>query len=157
MLAIAASSPPLPPPPRKPARPPAPAAPGRATDSARAHRRPGPRPAPAGTAVVGPGETAPGPAVAPPGVPVPMAAPGMPVLEPDVQVVRFQGPPGLMVEVLAPTPSPVPSGDGGGIITVGLKRGVGYRLKLGGIRRTARQGALPRHRNRRPPPSARKR
>ncbi len=55
------------------------------------------------------------------------------LLEPDVQVVRFQGPPGLTVEVLAPTPSPVPAGDGGGIITVGLKRGVGYRLKIGGI------------------------
>ncbi len=45
-------------------------------------------------------------------------------------MVRFQGPPGLIVEVLAPTPSPVPAGDGGGIITVGLKRGVGYRLRI---------------------------
>ena len=52
------------------------------------------------------------------------------VLEPDVQVVRFQGPPGLTVEVLAPAPIPVPVGDGGGIITVGLKRGVGYRLRV---------------------------
>jgi uncharacterized repeat protein (TIGR01451 family) len=57
-------------------------------------------------------------------------APESPLIEPDVQVVRFQGPPGLIVEVLAPAPSPVPVGDGGGIITVGLKRGVGYRLRI---------------------------
>ncbi len=50
-----------------------------------------------------------------------------------MQVVRFQGPPGLTVEVLSPAPEPVPTGDGGGIITVGLKRGVGYRLKVSGI------------------------
>jgi len=58
---------------------------------------------------------------------------GAAALEPDVQVVRFQGPPGLVVEVLAPTPVPVPPGDGGGIITVGLKRGVGYRLRIANI------------------------
>jgi uncharacterized repeat protein (TIGR01451 family) len=55
------------------------------------------------------------------------------VLEPDVQVVRFQGPEGLVVEVLAPAPVPVPQGDGAGILTVGLKRGVGYRLRIAGI------------------------
>jgi len=38
-----------------------------------------------------------------------------------------------MVEVLAPAPVAVPIGDGGGIITVGLRRGVGYRLRLTGI------------------------
>ena len=75
-----------------------------------------------GAAVVGPG--------APPDSPAP---PGLPTLEPDVQVVRFQGPPGLTVEVLAPAPIPVPVGDGGGLITVGLKRGVGYRLLVRGI------------------------
>ena len=32
-----------------------------------------------------------------------------------------------------PRRSPVPIGDGGGIITVGLKRGVGYRLRVTGI------------------------
>ena len=42
----------------------------------------------------------------------PMRARLRPVLEPDVQVVRFQGPPGLTVEVLAPGPIPVPVGDG---------------------------------------------
>jgi uncharacterized repeat protein (TIGR01451 family) len=58
---------------------------------------------------------------------------GAPLLEPDVQVVRFQGPPGLVVQVLAPAPLPVPIGDGGGILTVGLKRGVGYRLRITNI------------------------
>ena len=43
-------------------------------------------PAAPGTAVVGPGEAASAPGAAPPGAPL---------LEPDVQVVRFQGPPGL--------------------------------------------------------------
>jgi uncharacterized repeat protein (TIGR01451 family) len=75
-----------------------------------------------GTAVLGPG-----------GPPASAVPPGTPVLEPDVQVVRFQGPPGLNVEVLAPAPIPVSVGDGGGIITVGLKRGVGYRLRVSGI------------------------
>jgi uncharacterized repeat protein (TIGR01451 family) len=75
-----------------------------------------------GAAVVGPG--------APPDSPAPTS---IPILEPDVQVVRFQGPPGLTVQVLAPAPIPVPVGDGGGIITVGLKRGVGYRLLVRGI------------------------
>ncbi len=94
--------------------------------------------APPGTVVVGPGEVA-------------TAPPGAPLLEPDVQVVRFQGPPGLQVEVLAPTPSPVPAGDGGGIITAGLKRGIGYRLKITGIPERPGRRALSRHRDRRPP------
>ena len=54
-------------------------------------------------------------------------------LDPRTQVVRFQGPSGLGVEVLAPAPKPVPVGDGGGIATVGLDRGVGYRLRLTNI------------------------
>ena len=56
-----------------------------------------------------------------------------PALDPNVQVVRFHGPTGLTVEVLAPQPSPAPIGDGSGIATVGLKRGVGYRLRLSNI------------------------
>ncbi len=52
---------------------------------------------------------------------------------PDVQVVRFQGPAGVTVEVLGPTPTPVPQGDGGGLLTVGLKRGVGYRLRMANL------------------------
>lgn len=62
-----------------------------------------------------------------------------PALAPNVQVVRFQGPRGLTVEVLAPSSAPVSAGDGGGITTVGLERGVGYRLRLSNI--TERPGA----------------
>jgi uncharacterized repeat protein (TIGR01451 family) len=75
-----------------------------------------------GASVVGSGEASLG-----------IAPAGTPLLEPDVQVVRFQGPPGLTVEVLAPEPVAVPQGDGGGIITVGLRRGVGYRLRVANI------------------------
>jgi len=79
-------------------------------------------------------EQAPAPAVIAPGAaPAGEAAPGMPLLPPEIQVVRFQGPPGLSVEVLAPTPTPVSIGDGQGIITVGLVRGMGYRLRVGNI------------------------
>ncbi|QEH32782.1 hypothetical protein OJF2_12630 [Aquisphaera giovannonii] len=110
-----------------------------------------------------PPQTAPAPPEATPGVPLtpgpapaasPAAAPpgtavitpeghapeaGGPVLSPSTQVVRFDGPPGLGVEVLAPSPMPVPPGDGAGIATVGLERGVGYRLRLTNI--TERPGA----------------
>jgi len=76
----------------------------------------------------------PGAAVVGPEAAVSAAPPsGAAALEPDVQVVRFQGPPGLVVDVLAPTPTPAPVGDGGGIVTVGLKRGVGYRLRIANI------------------------
>jgi len=56
-----------------------------------------------------------------------------PALDPNIQVIRFQGPEGLGVEVLAPQPFPVSAGDGRGILTVGLQRGVGYRLRLSEI------------------------
>lgn len=62
-----------------------------------------------------------------------------PSLDPRTQIVRFQGPSGLGVEVLAPAPAPVSIGDGGGIVTLGLQRGVGYRLRLTNI--TERPGA----------------
>ena len=54
--------------------------------------------------IVLPAELSPGTAVvAPDAVAVGVAPPGIAVLtNPDVQVVRFQGPPGLVVEVLAP-------------------------------------------------------
>jgi uncharacterized repeat protein (TIGR01451 family) len=58
------------------------------------------------------------------------AGPGLPR---DLLVVRFQGPPGLIVEVLGPEPEAVPTGDGGGILTVGMRLGVGYRLRVSGI------------------------
>jgi uncharacterized repeat protein (TIGR01451 family) len=80
-----------------------------------------------GVAVVGPATVEGGAAG-----PVP-AGPGIPILPPEIQVVRFQGPEGVAVEVLGPTPSPVPPGDGGGILTVGLQRGVGYRLRISNL------------------------
>src|SRR5947209_7381711 len=89
--------------------------------------------APPGTAVVGPPAAAAGPAVASPIADPNAGGPNPVVLPPDVQVVRFQGPEGISVEVLGPNPTPVPQGDGRGILTVGLKRGVGYRLRVSGI------------------------
>jgi uncharacterized repeat protein (TIGR01451 family) len=73
--------------------------------------------------------SAPGAVVAPEGHGLPVGA----VLDPSTQVVRFQGPAGLSVEVLAPQPLPASVGDGGGILTAGLQRGVGYRLRLANI------------------------
>lgn len=70
------------------------------------------------------------PAITPEGHGVAVAGPA---LDPNTQVVRFQGPEGLGVEVLAPRPEPVSVGDGGGILTTGLQRGVGYRLRLDNI------------------------
>ncbi len=86
--------------------------------------------------MVAPGSMiAPGTAVIGPGVPIAdgTVAPPVAGLSPETQIVRFQGPPGLSVEVLAPEPTPVPIGDGGGILTVGLQRGVGYRLRIANI------------------------
>ena len=68
-----------------------------------------------------------------PGVAGPATAPGVPVLSDDVQVVRFQGPVGVKVEVLAPAPEPVPPGDSQGLATVGLRVGVGYSLRVSNI------------------------
>jgi uncharacterized repeat protein (TIGR01451 family) len=56
-----------------------------------------------------------------------------PVLPGNVQVVRFQGPEGVRVEVLGPNPEPVPVGDGHGLATVGLKVGVAYRLRISNL------------------------
>ena len=67
------------------------------------------------------------------------AAPVAPALPTNVQVVRFQGPEGVVVEVLGPNPEPVPVGDGKGLLTVGLKVGTSYRLKVSHL--TNRPGA----------------
>lgn len=56
-----------------------------------------------------------------------------PLLPSDIQIVRFQGPPGVIVEVLGPAPEPVPIGDGHGLATFGLRVGVGYQLKLSNL------------------------
>jgi len=74
-----------------------------------------------------PPEAAPGTAVV--GGPE-VTAPAGPVLPPEIQVVRFQGPAGVKVEVLGPNPEPVPVGDGHGLLTVGMKVGTAYRLRL---------------------------
>jgi uncharacterized repeat protein (TIGR01451 family) len=58
------------------------------------------------------------------------AAPGAFVLAPDVQVVRFSGPAGVVVEVLGPQPEPVPVGDGHGLATFGLRVGTAYQLRV---------------------------
>ena len=59
---------------------------------------------------------------------------GTPVLPPDVMVVRFDGPPGTLVEVLGPTPEPLPTlAEPAGIGTFGLRVGVGYRLRVTNI------------------------
>jgi uncharacterized repeat protein (TIGR01451 family) len=87
-----------------------------------------------GAPITVPAAAAPGSAVLGPDIPAGAFAPsGAAVIEPDVQIVRFQGPPGLSVEVLAPAPIAVPIRDSGGLLTVGLRRGVGYRLRLTGI------------------------
>lgn len=74
-----------------------------------------------------------GPADAPPAAPGAEVDGGATLLPPDVQVVRFQGPPGVTVEVLGPPPEPVPPGDGHGLATFGLRVGVGYRLRVANI------------------------
>ena len=76
--------------------------------------------------------TAPAPVLdaGPAGTPVVAPAPSAPELPHDVQVVRFQGPAGMKVEVLGPPPEPVPAGDGQGLATFGLKVGLSYKLRV---------------------------
>jgi uncharacterized repeat protein (TIGR01451 family) len=69
----------------------------------------------------------------PPGTAVVEALPVAPLLPPQVQVVRFHGPEGATLEVLGPPSEPVPIGDGHGMATVGLRVGVGYRLRLANL------------------------
>ncbi len=78
---------------------------------------------PAGTTIIEAPPAAPGAVEAP-------AEEAAPKLPDDIQVVRFQGPEGLKVEVLGPAPEVVPVGDGKGLATVGMKVGVGYKLRV---------------------------
>lgn len=93
--------------------------------------------APAPTPVEAPAELASAPEAPAPGTavvtPEGHGAPVSPLPDPNIQPVRFQGPEGLAVEVLAPQSLVASAGDGGGILTTGLRRGVGYRLRLTGI------------------------
>ncbi len=69
------------------------------------------------------------------GGPAAVAAPNMMAggLPADVQIVRFQGPKGVRVDILGPMPEPVPVGDNHGLATYGLKVGVGYQLRLSNL------------------------
>lgn len=84
--------------------------------------------APAAPAPLAPGVTAPGVATVEPGA-------GVPVIPPQVQVVRFQAPEGVQIEVLGPSPEPIPvpadavAAQG----LFGLRVGVGYRLRLANL------------------------
>ena len=91
---------------------------------------PSPTVAPAPNLTPTPVAAEPGTAVVGPGAPEVIAGPAFPA---DVQVVRFQGPTGLVVEVLSPAPEAAPPHDGHGIATVGMKVGVAYRLRVTGI------------------------
>jgi uncharacterized repeat protein (TIGR01451 family) len=93
---------------------PAPASPSPAATPA-----PVAEPAPVGT-----------PIGAPAGAPTIAPAPPFPEVPNDVQIVRFQGPSGVKVEVLGPAPEPVSLGDGQGIATFGLKVGLSYKLRV---------------------------
>ena len=80
-------------------------------------------PVPSGTAVIGPDsvlETAPASVV----------GPGLP---PEVQVVRIQGPDGVIVSVLGPQTVPVSPGDGKGLGTFGMRVGTAYYLRLSNL------------------------
>ncbi len=65
-----------------------------------------------------------------PGTAVVETPPGAPALAPEIQIVRFHGPEGVKAEVVSPAPEAVPVGDGHGMLTVGLRVGVAYRLRL---------------------------
>ncbi|MFO0956974.1 MAG: hypothetical protein U0800_05835 [Isosphaeraceae bacterium] len=57
----------------------------------------------------------------------------IPILPPDLQVVRFSAPEGVRVEVITPTPEVVPQGDGQGTATVGLRVGTTYWLRVSNL------------------------
>jgi uncharacterized repeat protein (TIGR01451 family) len=54
----------------------------------------------------------------------------VPSLPNEIQVVRFQAPVGTKIEILGPEPVPIDTPETPGGITVGLRVGVGYRLKV---------------------------
>ena len=84
--------------------------------------------APAGIAVIGPatGGLEPGQVL---GLET-MAAEALP---PEIQVVRIQGPEGVVVSVIGPETSPVSIGDGKGLATFGMRVGTSYYLRLSNL------------------------
>ena len=56
-----------------------------------------------------------------------------PLLPPEVQVVRIQGPDGVAVSVIGPDPEPVSIGDGRGLATFGMRVGTSYYLRLSNL------------------------
>src|SRR4051812_24733503 len=68
-----------------------------------------------------------------PGAVILEPGPGVPMLPPEVQLVRFQAPEGVQIEVLGPVPEPltVPAAQAEGLF--GLKVGVGYRLRVANL------------------------
>ena len=100
---------------------------GSSPSNARAQEPAAPSPAPVST-------PAPEPTGLPIGSPEGAAAiaptPPMAEIPRDVQVVRFQGPEGMKVEVLGPAPEPVSLGDGQGLATFGMKVGLSYKLRV---------------------------
>lgn len=75
--------------------------------------------------------------VQPPAASAPEAAPaapveGVPVIPPYIQIVRFQAPEGVHVEILGPNaePIPLPADPAAAAGVFGLKVGVGYRLHI---------------------------
>jgi uncharacterized repeat protein (TIGR01451 family) len=98
--------------------------------------QPAPQPA-----APGPAPSAPAPGIADTGPPIAAGAVATtgepaadgPILSPDIQIVRFSGPAGMVIDVLGPAPTQVPQWAGEGFGTFGLKRGVGYRLRISNI------------------------
>ena len=85
---------------------------------------------PAGTAA---GTTAPGVATLGPVVGSLPAAPGSERIPDEIQVVRFNGPAGLFVEVLGPAAQQFAAPANDGVLTVGLQNGVGYWLRVANL------------------------
>ncbi len=82
------------------------------------------------------------------------AVAGPPAIPPDVQLVRFRVPEGVHVEILGPAPEPIALAEGRPQDILGLKVGVGYRLRIWDLPDRPGAELLPRRRGRRPPAPA---
>ena len=84
--------------------------------------------APAGVAVIGPG-----PVIADGGPALGLDTVPQEVLPPEIQVVRIQGPEGVVVSIIGPDTTPVSIGDGKGLATFGMRVGTSYYLRLSNL------------------------